>query len=81
MEYLWSMYGVSTLLLPANLQINLEEKENKSTKFAKELEKYYRKMLPVVLLMTKTKKNILEMKVCWWLLLAFQKKMFIFATS
>ena len=34
MEYLWSMYGASTLLLPANLQINLEEKENKSTKNA-----------------------------------------------
>ena len=63
MEYRWSIDGVSTLLLPANLQINLEEKENKSTKFVKGLEKYYRKMLFVVLLMTKTKKNALEMKV------------------
>ena len=27
MEYLWSMYGVSPLLLPANLQIILEYKE------------------------------------------------------
>ena len=34
MEYVWSMYGVSTLLLPANLQIISEEKENKSTKNA-----------------------------------------------
>ena len=32
MELIWSNDGVSTLLLPANLQINLEEKENKSTK-------------------------------------------------
>lgn len=40
-----------------------EEKENKSTKFAKELEKFYRKMLSVVLLIAKTKKNALEMKV------------------
>ena len=63
MEYLWSMYGVSTLLLPANLQINLEEKENKSTKLVKGLEKYYRKMLSVVLLIAKTKENALEMKV------------------
>ena len=63
MEYLWSMYGVSTLLLPANLHINLEETENKSTQLVKGLEKYYRKMLSVVLLIAKTKENALEMKV------------------
>ena len=34
MELIWSNDGVSTLLLPANLQINLEEKENKSIKNA-----------------------------------------------
>ena len=63
MELIWSNDGVSTLLLPANLQINLEEKENKSTKLVKGLEKYYRKMLSVVLLIAKTKENALEMKV------------------
>ena len=40
-----------------------EEKENKSTKFVKGLEKYYRKMFSVVLLIAKTRKNALEMKV------------------
>jgi hypothetical protein len=34
MDYRWITDGLSTLLLPANLQINLEEKENKSTKKA-----------------------------------------------
>ena len=63
MEYVWSIYGVSTLFLPANILFFSEEKENKSTKFVKGLEKYYRKMLSVVLLIAKTKKNALEMKV------------------
>ena len=63
MDYRWITDGLSTLLLPANLQINLEEKENKSTKLVKGLEKYYRKMLSVVLLIAKTKENALEMKV------------------
>ena len=63
MELIWSNDGVSTLLLPAKILLFLEEKESKSTKFVKELEKYYRKMLPVVFLMAKTKKNALEMKV------------------
>ena len=63
MEYRWSIDGVSPLFLPANILFFSEEKENKSTKFVKGLEKYYWKMLSVVLLMTKTKKNALEMKV------------------
>ena len=51
------------MFLPANILFFSEEKENKSTKFVKGLEKYYRKMLSVVLLIAKTKKNALEMKV------------------
>jgi hypothetical protein len=42
------------LFLVAKILFFSEEKENKSTKYVKELEKYYRKMLPVVFLMAKT---------------------------
>jgi len=51
------------ITLTTKILLFSEEKENKSTKLVKGLEKYYRKMLSVVLLIAKTKKNALEMKV------------------
>ena len=38
MEYLWSMYGVSLLFLPAKILLFPEEKENKSTKKVKNVQ-------------------------------------------